>query len=183
MRKLYFVGLCSDGYGAGKSTVAEYLETAFANMGITVLRVPFAVDLKDTAKYMGWDGEKDEKGRKLLQLLGTDCGRNCIHDCIWIAKWFNNLWIQMTPDKDYLIIADDVRFANEQRFIKGFNGIIVNIHGRGTPSKHASETSKDPTLYDYEINNDGTLEELYSFVCHNFVPFILEHGSFPNLED
>lgn len=52
----------------------------------------FAGDLKRIAsQLLGWDGQKDgtdvqsTKGRKLLQLLGTECGRQFC-DTIWIEK-------------------------------------------------------------------------------------------------
>lgn len=63
--------------GAGKTTIAKYLEHRHH-----FHRLAFADTLKYLATRMGWDGEKDERGRRLLQHLG-DVGREYREDC-WI---------------------------------------------------------------------------------------------------
>ena len=65
--------------GSGKTTMAKGLIGALLNHDdATHTILPFAKPVKDVARNMGWNGEKDEKGRRLLQLLGTECGRECI---------------------------------------------------------------------------------------------------------
>jgi len=51
----------------------------------------FAEPVKEIAKTcFGWDGKKDERGRRLLQLIGTEVGRGYNPD-IWVDKARNRL--------------------------------------------------------------------------------------------
>lgn len=95
--------------GSGKSTMAEALRKAFVNRGVSCAVRPVAKGVKDIAYAMGWDGQKDEKGRKLLQTIGTECGRDCISDSIWASKWYAACLDLNTK----VIICDDCRFDNE----------------------------------------------------------------------
>ena len=54
---------------SGKSTLAKYLTTEIANANYASYCIPFAGAVKKIAKEMGWDGNKDEKGRNLLQFI------------------------------------------------------------------------------------------------------------------
>jgi hypothetical protein len=57
----------------GKTTAAELLKTKLEARGNKVVITRYAYYLKDLAtRYCSWDGNKDIKGRELLQTLGTD---------------------------------------------------------------------------------------------------------------
>ena len=73
--------------GAGKSTVAKTIVDVFGQTHAKIL--PFAAPLKKFAIDLGWNGKKDKRGRRLLQLLGADCGRDCIDKDIWVKHWRN----------------------------------------------------------------------------------------------
>ena len=72
--------------------------------------------------------------RKLLQLLGTEAGRQIIHPNIWVNALFadyretvdfdNNL----PPNTNWIIT--DVRFPNEAQAIKDRGGILIRINRR-----------------------------------------------------
>ena len=102
-----------------------------------------------------WDGLTP---RKILQLLGTEAGRDIIHPNIWV----NSLFADYTTDSNWIIT--DVRFPNEAKAIKDRGGIVVRIERPGGESHcggaHASETALDDYDFDIVINNDGTIEEL-----------------------
>lgn len=109
---------------SGKSTAAQILKEWIPN-GV---RLSFASDLKDLAKELGWNGEKDKKGRRLLQLLGTDVCRQCLGEDYWITKFQNKISRPIYADK--VIIVDDVRFDNEAQMIKDLGGILIRIKRR-----------------------------------------------------
>lgn len=95
--------------------------------------------------------------RKILQLLGTEGGRDVIHPNIWVNATLGDI----RPDDK--VIITDARFPNEVEGIKKKNGIVVRIirPSKVSTSTHPSETSlNDYTNWDYVIVNDGTLEEL-----------------------
>jgi hypothetical protein len=130
--------------------------------------------------------------RWVLQYWGTDVCRNNFHDDIWIASLENK--IRKTKDN---IVISDVRFTNEIRAIKNSGGIVVRIK-RGEdpewfkyaldynagPSRigwalgkdrliklgiHASEYSWVGGDIDYEVSNDGTIDDLYDQI-KNLLP-------------
>ena len=95
--------------------------------------------------------------RKILQLLGTEGGRDVIHPNIWVNATLGDL-----TEKDHVIITD-ARFPNEVIGINRKGGIVVKIIRPSvvSTSNHPSETSlNNYTNWDYTIINDGTLEEL-----------------------
>ena len=72
-------------------------------------------------------------------------------------------------------IITDMRFPNELKAVKDRNGITIRVNrpdvltnsitGKSFPIKvhrkeHESETSLDSAIFDYVIQNDGTLEDL-----------------------
>jgi hypothetical protein len=105
--------------------------------------------------------------RKILQLLGTECGRNIIHPNIWVNSTFSDFKpFAKIPNHPYTLypswIITDVRFPNEVERIHKEGGIVIRIH-RDIPnqSNHISETMLDGyTDFDYTIENDGTIDEL-----------------------
>lgn len=120
----------------------------------------FADKVKEIARAMGWDGKKDDKGRRLLQLIGTECGRQCIHEDIWVRLWRHALPTALVGTTQ-IVIADDIRFPNEADAVRSLGGVMVKVvrpgyHGDG----HASETHDIQT--DILIPNGGMIDELRS---------------------
>ena len=152
---------------SGKSTAAKYMQKRTR----AVVR-PFAKPIKDFATLLGWNGNKDKKGRRLLQLLGTEVGRECISDLIWVYKWQVDL-----GDED-TVICDDLRFQNEYDFLADLEIPVVLIHiirptdmtcwqrlvaWLCTPWIHVSERGIkfDDRLRPIEIHNTGTVSQLH----------------------
>lgn len=152
--------------GSGKDTFADMIQKKLEEQGKTVMRINYADYLKYLCtKLFAWDGQKDEKGRSLLQKVGTDIVR-AQHSDFWVenvyqlAVLFNNFY-------DYVICAD-CRFPNENEYWrkKGFNTCSVQIVREGYETKlneeqltHESENSMNNYDFDCVIFND-TLEGL-----------------------
>lgn len=69
--------------------------------------------------------------RTLLQLLGTECGRQIIHPNIWINALFANIDKELDVNPNYNkkgFIITDVRFPNEADAIKDREGIIIRVN-------------------------------------------------------
>lgn len=121
--------------------------------------------------------------RLLLQLLGTECGRQIIHPNIWVNALFSKYYPKICSGVTYCALAGkpeiscnqcpeypnwiitDVRFPNEVKAIKDKGGIIIRINryditGQGKLNPHTSETALDDAEFDYTIDNFGTIEEL-----------------------
>lgn len=151
----------------GKDTVAGSLHKALIDDGKRVLVTHYADLLKYICRnYFGWDGNKDENGRQMLQYVGTDVIRKQ-NPTLWvdfvamILKYFHENW-------DYVIIPD-CRFPNEVSTMidNGFDTIHLRVVRDNFESplteeqqKHPSETALDNVEPDFYIKNNGTLDEL-----------------------
>lgn len=170
---MYLVGLCGKMY-AGKTAFAESMCLHAADDGVFSKILPFAQPLKQIARSMGWDGNKDEKGRRLLQLLGTECMRECIDPNGWLKLWIKEARsFQLSVKSTALVISDDCRFSNEAGFIHP-RGMIFDIRASAgirreraeaknetlPLTSHASELGLPEELIHYVIYNDGTLDDL-----------------------
>lgn len=147
----------------GKTTLAEMIRGVAAQHEKDCLILPFAHPVKCLALQMGWNGEKDAKGRRLLQLIGTECGRECIDPDIWVRRWWYYADPSLQPGEPTpIIIADDVRFENEAEKIESLGGTVVRVDRTppldGPHSDHASETNE--VGFDLRVDNDGTLDDL-----------------------
>jgi hypothetical protein len=129
---------------SGKTTLAKAVAAELARSGRSTLDVAFAHEVKLTAFRMGWNGKKDARGRRLLRLLGTECGRRCVGPDCWVE-----LWARETHSTAYPVLSDDLRFANEAEAVRARDGLVVRlVRSRGLladawtrltrPFRHAS---------------------------------------------
>lgn len=134
------VAFCGD-IGVGKSTLAQ--ELAELTGGVVL---SFADPLRDMvsqivdANYLTsemvdgvrakdlpipWLGRPEPTtGRKLLQLCGTEFGRDMIDPDIWV-KVAQQRVEEYDPDKH--IFFDDLRFNNEAQMIRRAGGRVVRV--------------------------------------------------------
>ena len=95
----------------GKDTTASFMKQALEDKGQRVLIAHFGDLVKYICKtFFGWDGQKDERGRTLLQYVGTDKIRAVSPD-YWVDFIVNILTI-FKDEWDYVLIPD-CRFPNE----------------------------------------------------------------------
>jgi len=151
---LGFYGELTGGKTTSAKTAALLLQ-AFYNVKVC----SFALDVKSIARDFGWDGSKDAKGRRLLQVIGTEAGREYDPD-VWIKYAFiylNNIFDLDTKERN-IAIFDDLRFVNEVKWIKHNGGIIIKVvDGKVKDEKeiaHASEKGISDVFTDYTIHND-----------------------------
>jgi energy-coupling factor transporter ATP-binding protein EcfA2 len=176
--------LLSGKAGSGKTTVAEMLEQKLTEIpSLKVFRYSFANPLKYIAEaFIGWDGKKDEKGRKLLQEQGR-IGRE-YDENIWVKHFINQLDKKAGILPFNFAIVDDWRFPNELSYLQKnplMNVVTVRLFGRGglngqvasdvsenslpEPSVEHLESSsysefESMLYYDFIINNDTGVEQL-----------------------
>jgi dCMP deaminase len=153
--KDYLVVCISGKARHGKDTFAEYLKECLPGSII----IHYGDLVKHIAKmYFNWDGQKDEKGRQLLQWVGTD----------WVRAQNPNYWvdfvksfIEVSKGRFKYFIIPDARFPNE---IIGTHIHIVRPDFVSDLTeeqlKHPSETALDGHPFDYQIINNGSKEDL-----------------------
>ena len=160
---------------SSKDTSAQFMKSHLESKGERVLICHYADLLKYICKtFFDWDGNKDDKGRTLLQYVGTDVIRmkNNRPD-YWVDFIIDILWM-FYDEWDYVLIPD-TRFTNEvERMKSEFNGSwdysLVQSIRVNRPNfdsglsieqlSHPSECALDGYEFDHYITNDGTLDEL-----------------------
>jgi len=168
---------------SGKDTVADYLveEYGWIKMGMSeplndaLLALNPMIPVREWgifSKYVSYEelylqvgyteAKTNPEVRRLLQVLGTEVGREMIDENVWvdIAK----RRIEAETSRGENVIMTGMRFPNEVRMIQELEGtnFFVSRPGVDSVSSHASETSVDKSLFDIEIENDGSLGELYA---------------------
>lgn len=160
MRIICISGKAGSGKDSAASDLRDFLEMGGEN---SVLITHFADLTKYVAKnFCGWDGQKDYRGRAILQTVGTDLFRSYNED-FWVdfiadvLTVFSGWW-------DYVIIPD-TRFPNEIEELKarGFDVTTIRIKRDNYESQlsesqqyHESETALDNYPMDFEVENNGT---------------------------
>lgn len=164
----------------GKDTTAGYLKEFLEERGKKVLICHYGDLVKYVCKtFFGWDGQKDEKGRTLLQRVGTDVIR--AQDPDYWVRFIGDMLMFFYGEWDYVLIPD-CRFPNEVDYLKNLNwhakhsllspfyGKVLNVsHIRvirenfvspltEEQQKHPSETALDEYPYDYLLYNDRDLD-------------------------
>lgn len=175
--------LISGKSGSGKDIFASFLKDELEKNGLRVIITHYADPVKFFAeKYFKWDGVKDEKGRHLLQTLGTD----------WVRTVLPNYWVgvitgfldAMEPNDQFdVAIIADTRFPNEIELpydvledittvrIKRMNPdgtLWINPVLTEEQKNHPSETSLDNYVFDYTIINDEGLDT-FKESAHTFL--------------
>jgi len=120
--------------------------------------------------------------RWVLQYFGTEVVRRAFHDQMWVASLENRLR-NSTDD----IVITDCRFVNEISIIKRLDGQVVRVHRGAEPiwydvavqanagsdsaktklaeyNIHASETAWVGSSFDTVLDNNGSMDELYTQV-------------------
>lgn len=149
----------------GKDTAAAMMAEYLESKGKRVLIIHYADLLKFICmKFFGWNGDKDEAGRTLLQRIGTDVIGKEKPD-YW-AKFIVDILEFFKDDWDYVLIPD-TRYPIEIFTMKeNFETIALRVERPGFENnlteeqkQHASEVSLDSYRFDGIIYNDSTLEE------------------------
>lgn len=130
--------------------------------------------LKFLSKLAGWNGSKDEDGRKFLQEFGTEYIRNTINDNFWVDEVIK----QINVLKKYydVFVITDTRFPNEIARLEekfGIENVVTLKVVRYYPSttslnsvfeeyrsslteeqlNHPSETSLNNYKFDHVLRN------------------------------
>jgi len=163
----------------GKNTVADFYvknhnfkELSFAEPLKKVCKAMF--DFSDEQLYGNLKETIDERWgitpRTTFQFVGTDLVRNKIYNILpdigenfWVKRFEMELSQLLVNEQSRNIIISDVRFPNEAEIIKKLGGIIIKVVRPDIKNNdlHTSENLIDEISADYNIINDGSIDDLY----------------------
>lgn len=159
---------------SGKDTVGGFLKEAY---GFEL--ISFAKPLKDGLKLMldlteeHVNGELKEfvierfgkSPRQMLQTLGTEWGRDCVNQNIWVIIALHRA--NQILQKGGKVCITDVRFNNEAEAVRNNGGMVLHISRDNAPvvNLHTSESGVEFNhVLDKVVQNNSSLDELFSHV-------------------
>lgn len=175
--------------GSGKDYIAhQYIIPCMKKMGKQVLCMSFADQIKinvmtnHNVKFEDVFLQKTQESRRLLQLEGTEMGRNVFGHDIWI-KYFD-AWSRIHKARGIdCIITTDIRFKNEMQYIKEQNGVLIKVVApKRNESRLLHESKGDAEIYakykehSSECDLDGVADDEFDMVVNN------EEGEFNESE-
>ena len=153
---------------SGKDSTAEYIDEYYRSRGLDVVNIQIAYYIKMYAKQIAhWDGDNETKPRQLLQDLGTELIRKQIDEYFFIKRILQDIDIY-SRYFDVITISDG-RLPEEFASIKVAYPETVTVHVTRPnynsrlskkQKEHVTESLVDDIEYDYDIVNDGTLDDL-----------------------
>jgi len=163
-------GLCGAAH-SGKDTVASFISEFKEDTEI----ISFAGPIKDACKILynlsdeqlndpvikeQIDERWNKSPRQIFQWFGTDIMRKNAGENFFLK----NMEQRLMASKAKCIVISDVRFENELEFVHKLDGIFIKITRPNKETtkhnKHISEQDLAGIFMEYNIINDGTLEEL-----------------------
>tara|TARA_R110001606_G_scaffold110003_2_gene235872 strand:- start:143 stop:670 length:528 start_codon:yes stop_codon:yes gene_type:complete len=167
------IGLYSHAPGCGKSTVARMLDGEIVSFAAPLKR--FVTSIVFGLGHDGFSAVRDHKEdkipeigvspRQMMQTLGTEWGRSCVHPNLW--EMLAESQAKGLVNSGFSVVFDDVRFPNEAEMIRRLGGELwlVNRPGVVYEGNHASEGALSDVLPDAVINNSGSRDELRAIVA------------------
>ena len=154
---------------SGKDSTADYITKYYREKKhLDVVNIQIAYYIKMYAKQIAkWDGDNETKPRQLLQDLGTELIRKQIDEYFFIKRILQDIDVY-SRYFDVITISDG-RLPEEFRGIKKAYPETISLHVTRPgyvshltkdQKAHLTETLVDDIEYDFDIVNDGTLEDL-----------------------
>jgi len=155
----------------GKDSSVKIIEEILSKQNKKYLHMAYGNLVKHICEqYYNWDGRKDEWGRTLLQMIGTDKIRSKEPN-YWVDFIINLVKI-IGEDYDYILISD-CRFPNELNRWTEEGYTIIPIHVKRLnfdnglteeQKNHSSETALNNYTFDYYLQAEN-LDELEQEIC------------------
>lgn len=164
--------------GAGKTTIAKYLEVyyGFKTYSFSTVLKKTVSDLFMIPLDSLYDVDKKSEviplwgksPREILQLFGTECMRNYFGQDFWVKQIRESLnqsgALQKGGGGPRNIVFDDVRFPEEVEMVRGLEGFIIKVVRPNNPyevdQQHQSEQI-DNIKYATIIKNNSDIEWLH----------------------
>jgi hypothetical protein len=153
---------------SGKDSSAEFFDKYYRDKGLDVVNIQIGYYIKMYAKQIAkWDGDNNTKPRQLLQDLGTELIRKHIDNFFFIKRILQDIDIY-SRYFDVITISDGRLPEEFEEITKAYpETVTIHVTRPGYVSHltkgqkaHLTEALVDDIKYEYEVVNDGTLEDL-----------------------
>lgn len=158
---------------SGKDTIGRWFRderwayvTSFAWPIKAALEAAFSLkadvwESYDKERNLDWLGRSP---RYLAQTLGTEWGRNLVHEDVWVLALERRLRETRLWYQDCTVVITDCRFGNEAKWVRQ-HGRLLHVSRTGADGAvgvqgHASESGVPFEDNDIRIVNDGTVADL-----------------------
>jgi len=171
---------------SGKDSSANFLIEYLQSSGRTIKRVSFADKLKEQCyQLFGSFGVKDreyyEKFPEERKIIIPELNMDVVE--LWV-KYGNHMrdiypdyWVDLAlkdpliQTYDYIVMAD-LRYKNELDYIRKYPSLVFNIKRNSSDViKRGSDGKIKGKVFDININNNGTLEQLRTKIIKKFGEF------------
>lgn len=140
--------------GAGKDTVVE-LSKSLLTPTTSVHNFSAVDEIKQLAAAMGWNGVKDEAGRRLLAGLKQ---LSIIYND-GPTKYLERMINQVSEGLIFVHIREPEEIYKLQAIFPAAKTLLIRREGL-TVHLNGADNRTEETPYDYEIENSGTIDEL-----------------------
>lgn len=142
--------------GVGKDSFVNAL-----NQIIPTLHVSIVGQVKQLAEEIGWDGKKDEKGRKLLCDLKKITDEYDDRNFKYIEKIVKNFKKGVYKHKVLCIDMREPKDIERAKREFGAMTVLIKRSVNNITSNYADACTLDSNIYyDVEIDNNGSLDDL-----------------------
>lgn len=143
---------------SGKDSLAKFMDEELNSRGFFTSIISSVEQVKEAAKILGWDGNKDEHGRNALSSLKD-----------WSSKWFDGPFNMMSENADLCGSSEVLIFMIREpeeiaRFVEKYPETVTVYVARDAceqADNHADRRVEEYN-YNYYIENNGDLEALKS---------------------
>ena len=137
--------------GVGKDTFVE-----FCNEFVNVKNISSVDKVKEAAKILvNWNGEKDEKSRKLL----SDLKKLSVEYNDYPTKYIEEQYDKLNDGIMFVHMREKEEIKKIKELLNAKTLLITSSRVEKILTNYSDANVEDYN-YDYNIKNDGTLEEL-----------------------
>lgn len=162
--------------GTGKDYIlSNYILPYLKSKNLRSLQLSFADQIKVNAMVnnnISFEDvyiNKTQESRRMLQLQGTEQGRNILGENIWIK--YLDAWIKVHKNRGVQVFLNaDTRFQNELYYIKENNGFLIKIIAPKRNEKRLQLESKgNDSIRNHtsECDLDYISNSMYNLVIYN----------------
>lgn len=145
---------------SGKDTFCDIVYNKYQNRRFQVLKISSVDQIKECAKILGWDGiSKTLIDRKFLSDLKDLATEYCDSPFKYELKRIKEFYNLDKPGVLFIHIREPEEIAKLKQKYPDIRTVLVRNPNVPVINNNTGDASVENYVYDYYIDNDGTLEQ------------------------